>query len=83
MIGKKYSLHEKNAEINCLPQRCIRKKLSAETTYFIQDLGNLKKIDYTAGVEEKTLQALSRWWKKLSCLLEITIPPPGEIMVRP
>ena len=82
MIGKKIVCMRKNAEINCLPQRCIWKKLSAETTYVMQDLGNLKKIVCTARVEEKNLQALNRWWKKNSCLLKITIPG-GQIMVRP
>ena len=43
----------------------------------MQDLKNLKKIVCTAGVEEKNLQALNRWWKKIFCLLEITISP-GE-----
>ena len=47
----------KNAEISCLTQRCIWKKLSAETTYVMQDLGNLKKIVCTAGVEEKLASA--------------------------
>ena len=43
MNGKKIVRMRKNAEINCLPQRCIWKKLSAETTYVMQDLGNLEK----------------------------------------
>ena len=42
MIGKRIVGMRKNAEIKCLPQRCIWKKLSAETTYVIQGLGNLK-----------------------------------------
>ena len=75
MIGKKIVCMRKNAEINCLPQRCIRKKLSAETTYVMQDLGNLRKIVCTAGVEEKLASAQSMA-EKISCLLEITIPPP-------
>ena len=41
----------------------------------MQDLGNLKKIVCIVGVEEKYFHALNRWWKKISCLLEITIPP--------
>ena len=78
MIGKKIVCMRKNAEINCLPQSCIWKKLSAEATFVMQDLGNFKKIVCTAGVKEKDLQALNRWWKKFSCLLEITIPPRGK-----
>ena len=54
MIGKKIVCIRKNAEINCLPHRCIFKKLSAETTYVMQDLGNIKKVVCTAGVDEKT-----------------------------
>ena len=54
MIGRKIVCMRKNAEINCLPQRCIRKKLSAETTYVMQDLGNLKK----------KLSAQPEWRKK-------------------
>ena len=34
----------KTAEINCLPQRCIWKKLSAETTPVVRNVGNLKKL---------------------------------------
>ena len=44
--------------------------------------GILKKIVCTAGVEGENLQVLNRWWRKLSFLLEIMIPP-GKIMVRP
>ena len=51
---KKIVCMRKNAEINCLLQRSIWKKLSAEITYVMQDLGNLKKIVCTARVEEKT-----------------------------
>ena len=40
VIGKKIVCMRKNGEINCLPQRCSWKKLSAETTYVMQDLGN-------------------------------------------
>ena len=65
MNGKKIVCMRKNAEINCVPQRCIWKKLSAETTNVMEDLGNFKKIVCTAGVEEKSLQALSRCGKKL------------------
>ena len=79
VIGKKIVGMRKSAEINCLPQRCIWKKLSAETTYVMQDLGNIKKIACTAGVEEKKLASAQSIVEKISCLLEITIPPsPGE-----
>ena len=78
VIGKKIVCMRKNAEINCQPQRCIWKKLSAETTYVMQDLENFLKIVCTAGVEEKNLQALNRWWRKISCLPVITILPSGE-----
>ena len=43
VIGKKIVCMRKNAEVNCLPQRYIWKKLSAETTYVMQDLRNFKK----------------------------------------
>ena len=54
MIGEKIVCIRKNAEIHFLPQRCIWKKLSAEITYVMQDLGNLKKNVCTARVQEKT-----------------------------
>ena len=81
---EKNCLLRKNAEINCLPKRYIWKKLSAETTYVMQDLGNLKKIVCTARVEEKNLQALNQWWKKFPASQKSRYPPPGgKIMVRP
>ena len=46
-IGKKIVCMRKSAEINCLHQRCIRKKLSAEATPVMRNLGNLKKIVFT------------------------------------
>ena len=68
----------KNAEINCLPQRCIWKKLSAETTYVMQDLGNLKKLS-AAGVEEKTCKRSIDGGKNfLPPRNPDTPPPPGE-----
>ena len=77
MIGKKIVCMRKNAEINCLRQKCIWKKLSAETTYVMQDLGNFKKVVCTAGVEEK-LASTQSMVEKISCLLEIMIPPGGK-----
>ena len=38
MIGKKIVCMRKIAEINCLPERCIRKKLSAETAPVISGI---------------------------------------------
>ena len=55
MIGKKIVCMRKNAEINCLPQRSIWKKLSAETTYVMQDLGNLKKLSAQPEWRKKNL----------------------------
>ena len=65
----------KNAEINCLPQRCIWKKSSAETTYVMQDLGNLKKNCLHSRSGGKKLASAQSMVEKISCLLEITIPP--------
>ena len=74
----------KNAEINCLPQRYIWKKLSAETTYVMQDLGNLKKNCLHSRSGGKNLQVLNRWWKKFPVSQKSRYSPPGEkIMVRP
>ena len=46
--------------------------------------GIFKKIVCTAGVEEKNLQALNRWWKKFPAFQKSRYPPPlrGKIMVR-
>ena len=84
MIGKKIVCMRKHAEINCLPQRCIWKKLSAETTYVMQDLGNLKKNCLHSRSGGTKLASAQSTVEKISCLPEITIPsPPGKIMVRP
>ena len=82
MIGEKIVCMRKNAEINCLPQRYIWKKLSAETTYVMQDLGNLKKLSAQPEWRKKTCKC-SIDGGKISCLPEITIPPREKIMVRP
>ena len=78
MIGKKIVCMRKNAEINCLTQWCIWKKLSAGTTYVMQDLGILKKIVCTAEVEEKKLASAQSMVEKSSCFLESTILPGGK-----
>ena len=75
---KKNCLHEKNAEINCLPQRCIWKKVVCRDHLCYARFGEFKI--------KKKLSAQPKWRKKLasaqsmvekiSCLLEITIPPP-------
>ena len=45
----------------------------------MQDFGNLKKIVCTARVEEKNLEALNQWWKKISASEKSQYPPsPGE-----
>ena len=81
MIGEKNCLHDKkNAKINCLPQRCIWKKLSAETTYVMQDLGNFKKIVCTAGVEEKACKRSVDGGKKFLPPRNHSTPR-GKIMV--
>ena len=76
-IGKKIVCMRKNAEINCLLQRCIWKKLSAETTYAMQDLGNFKKNCLHSRSGGKKLASAQSMMEKISCLPEITIPP-GE-----
>ena len=62
MIGKKIVCMRKNAEINCLPQRCIWKKLSAETTCVIVVLSH-GKLDlsffFMAGPKSANLQHAS------------------------
>ena len=75
-IMKKIVCMRKNAKINCLPQRCIWKKLFAETTYVMQDLGNLKKLFAHPGWRKKLAYAQSMVEKNF--LLEITIPPRGK-----
>ena len=52
---EKNCLHEKkNAEINCLPQRYIWKKIVCRDHLCYARFGEFKKIVCTAGVEEKT-----------------------------
>ena len=75
MIGKKVVCMRKNAEINCLPQRRIWKKLSAKTTYVMQDLGNLKNIVCTAGVEDKTCKRSIDSEKKFRGSQKLRYPP--------
>ena len=43
MIGEKTCLHEKNAEINCLSQRCIWKKLVCRNHLCYAIFGAFKK----------------------------------------
>ena len=53
----------------------IGKNLSAwDHLCVMQDLGNLKKLSAQQEWRKK-LASANRWWKKISCLLEITIPP--------
>ena len=59
IVTWKKCLKEKIAEMNCLPQRCIRRILSAETTPVMREMGNLKQIVYVVS-EEKNLQVLNR-----------------------
>ena len=86
MIGKKFVCMRKNAKINCLPQRCIWKKLPAETIYVMQDFGNLKKNCLHSRSGGKKFASAQSMMEKISCLLNhvTPLPPPGgEIMVRP
>ena len=78
MIGKKIVCMGKNAEINCLPHRCIFKKLSAETTYVMQDLGNINKVVCTAEVDEKTRKHSINGGKKFPASWKSRYPP-GKI----
>ena len=55
MIGKKIVCMRKMLKKIVCPRGASGKKLSAETTYVMQNLGNLKKIVCTVGVEEKNL----------------------------
>ena len=80
MIGKKIVCMRKNAEINCLPRGASRKKLSAETTYVMQDLGNFLKNCLHIRSGGKKLASAQSMVEKISCLPEITIPPPGRTM---
>ena len=73
----------KNAEINCLPQRCIKKKLSAETTYAMQDLGNLKKLSAQSEWRKKVASAQSMVKKNFLPPRNHDTSPRGGIMVRP
>ena len=64
MIGKKIVCMRKNAEIKCLPQG---KKLSAETTYVMNDLENfLKKLPAQPEWKEKTCKRSVDGGKKIS-----------------
>ena len=67
----KNCLHEKNADINCL------KKIFAETTPVMRDLGNLKEIVCRVSGRKKFASA-ELMVEKISCLLEITISPGGN-----
>ena len=73
----------KNAEINCLPQRYIWKKLSAETTYVMQDLENLKKLSAQPEWRENNFQALIDDGKNVLHPGNHYPPPPREKMVCP
>ena len=59
------------------------KKLSAETTYVMHDLGNFKKNCLHSRSGGKKLASAQSMVEKISCLPEITIPRGGEIMVCP
>ena len=77
VIGKKIVCMRKNAEINCLPKRCIWRKIICRDHLCYARFGELKKkVVCTAGLEEKSLQVLNRWWKKLSASQKSLYPPP-------
>ena len=73
----------KIAEINCLPQRCIRKKISAEAIPVMGNLGNFNKnCLHSESGGKKFVSAQS--------MVEKNILPPGnhdtpgeKVMVRP
>ena len=75
-IGKKIVCMRK-----MLKRGASGKKLSAETTYVMQDLGNFKKNCLHSRSGGKKLASAQSMVEKISCLPEITIPPPGGIMV--
>ena len=66
-------------KLNCLPQRCIWKKLSAETSYVMQDLGNLKKnCLHSRSGGKKLAIAQSIVEKNFLPPRNHNTPPPGE-----
>ena len=65
----------KIAEINYLPQRCIQKKLSAEATPVMGNLGNLKKNCLHSELRKKFASAQS--------MLEKNFLPPGNRDISP
>ena len=83
VIGKKIVCMRKNAEINCLPQRCIWKKLSAETTYVMQDLRNFLKNCLHGRSGGKNLASTQSMVEKNFLPPRNHDTPRGKIMVRP
>ena len=82
MIGKKIVCMRKNAEINCLPQRCIWKKY---LHCGMQDLVNIKKLSAQPEWRKKTCKRSIDGGKNFLSPRNHDYPPSpgGEIMVRP
>ena len=65
----------RNEKIVC-PRGASGKNVCRDHLVCYARFGDFKKIVCTAGVKGKNLEVLNRWWRKLSFLLEIMIPPP-------
>ena len=83
VIGKKI-VCMRNEKIVC-PRGASRKKcLQRPPNMLCKIWGIFKKLSAQPEWRKKNLQVLNRWWRKLSFLLEIMIPPPPrKIIVRP
>ena len=68
----------KNAEINCLPQRCIWEKIVCRGQLCYARFGEFKQIVCTARVEEKTCKHSIDGGKNFLPPRNHDTPPPGE-----
>ena len=83
VIRKKKCLHEKNAEINCLPQRYIWKKIVSRDHLCYARFGESEKLFCTAGVEEKTCKRSIDGGKNFMPPRNHDTSPGEKVMVRP
>ena len=75
MIGEKIVRMRKIAEMNCLPQRYIWKKIVCRDHLCYARFGELKKNCLHSPSGGKNLQALNRWWKKFPASQKSRYPP--------
>ena len=68
--GQEDCLHEKNCWNQLSAPKVHLKKIVCKDCPWYARFELLKKL-YAQSVEEKKLQMLNRWWKKISCLLEM------------